>query len=79
MLLLNETQRVGDDGDGGCDGDNGGIDHGKQVVMVMLIIIMAITTGQVQEVFKSDPICGEVVVKFSTKLNAFVLPLNGSL
>ena len=35
-----------------------------------MLIIMAITTGQVQEVFKSDPICGEVVVKFSTKLNA---------
>ena len=31
---------------------------------------MAITTGQVQEVFKSDPICGEVIVKFPTKLNA---------
>ena len=27
VLLLNETQRVGDDGDVGCDGDNGGIDH----------------------------------------------------
>ena len=31
VLLLNETQRVVDDGDldgdGGCDGDNGGIDH----------------------------------------------------
>ena len=77
MLLLNETPRGGDDGDGGCDGDNGGIDHGKQVVMVMLII-MAITTGQVQEVFKSDPICGEVVVKFSTKLNALCF-LYGSL
>ena len=74
MLPLNETQRVVDDGDfdhdGDVDGDNGGIDHDKQVVMVMLII-MAITTGQVQEVFKSDPICGEVVVKLSTKLNAF--------
>ena len=29
VLLLNETQRVVDDGDGGCDGDNGGIDHDK--------------------------------------------------
>ena len=32
-----------------------------------MLIIMAITTGQVQEVFNSDPICGEVVVMFSTK------------
>ena len=33
VLPPNETQRVVDggdvDGDGGCDGDNGGIDHNK--------------------------------------------------
>ena len=33
VLLLNETQRVVDDGDvegdGGCDVDNSGIDHNK--------------------------------------------------
>ena len=34
-----------------------------------MLIIMTITTVQVQDVFKSDPICGEVIVKFSTELN----------